>query len=165
MMTKTRTLHIPVTLRTTRLPQPTPKHDYEPNHHDMTSIRQYEPTSNERIPRTERRNENDNPCKLVEEDRTILEPTAQPPALPHKKTGIRYTPFVIRFSALVRQTEEKKALLFFVTPSRALHSVFRLSFLCSATATTNAVFTLLHITFSLIASLALGFGSWGRKKI
>jgi hypothetical protein len=51
------------------------------NHHETTSIRQHEQTSNDYS--TERRNENDNTCKLVEEeDRTILEPTAHITRLP-----------------------------------------------------------------------------------
>lgn len=79
MMTKTAPFAYPRNASHDSPPNPPTKHDYETEHHDMTSIRQYEQHVNEYLD-TERRNENDNPqtCKLVEEDRTILELTAQP---------------------------------------------------------------------------------------
>jgi hypothetical protein len=116
------------------------------NHHETTSIRQHEQTSNDYS--TERRNENDNTCKLVEEeDRTILEPTAHITRLPFL---LDWTQCFSPLSSLGRTVDGGQESLNCFKPIASGSLCFVFLFYCAPAATTAGLpfffaYTMCHL--------------------
>jgi len=121
----------------------------------MTSIRQHEQTSNDNS--TERRNENDNTCNLVEEDRTILEPTAQSPACHSSRLdGVLPTNCL----TLVGLHMEDKKVLTVLNPSRLAFCFFSRLFFSLCPAATTAGLTFFFFAYTVCLRFRRTESSW-----